>query len=236
MIFTYSSGNNAATALFSRASNGDLEITVTNTKANTNDIANGICQVQFTINTSTVGAPTAFTELMASKIVTVKNGPGTVTGPFDYTPPATDPNLHWSFVPSHPDARTFNLVNVSGGGLTGPGGQPVELIIAANSQPSSNSPQAHNPSFNGSATFFLADSLVPADLKVTDITGVSFSFGTEPETLLACAGPGVYVPPVNPNVGAVPEPATGVMALSALAALAFVRFGKRCGSFLRLAF
>jgi hypothetical protein len=193
--YTFSSGANSATALFQTVAGG-YEVTVTNTEANTGDIANGICQVQWTFNSNTVGQFTSFTELKASKISYAGMGAGTVTGPFDFVPPSTDPDLHWLVDPTA--FNTTSLVNVSGGGLTGPGGQPVELIVAANSIATSNSPASHNPSFNGSASFFVSDSMVPANLTLADILSVKFSFGTGPETVLQ--------PGTGKNV--VPEPSS----------------------------
>jgi hypothetical protein len=172
---------NSATATFINVIGG-YEVTVTNTEANTGDIANGICQVQWTFNPATVGQFTSFTELTASKISYSGKGSGTVTGPFDYKPPSNDPDLHWLADPTA--FNTTSLVNVSGAGLTGPGGQPVELIVAADSVATSNSPASHSPCFDGTASFFLSDSMLPANLSVNDITSVKFSFGTGPETKL----------------------------------------------------
>jgi hypothetical protein len=198
VVYTFSSGSNSATALFHTVAGG-YEITVTNTEANTGDIANAVCQVQWTFNTNTVGQFTNFTELQASKISYSGQGAGTVTGPFDFKPPSNDPDLHWLVDPTA--FNTTSLVNISGGGLTGPGGPADELIVAANSIATSNSPASHSPCFNGSANFFVSDSMVPANLTLNDITGVKFSFGTGPETLLQ--------PGTGMNV--VPEPASLIM-------------------------
>jgi hypothetical protein len=173
---------NAASATFTSVAGG-IEITVTNNEANTGDIANAVSQVQFTFNPATVGQASSLTELSGLEISYSGKGAGTVTGPFDYAPVSNDPNLHWSLDPTN--AHTTSLVNVSGGGLTGPGGQPDELIVALNSMATANSPASHNPSFDGTAHFFLADALVPANLTASDITGVKFSFGTTPETVLS---------------------------------------------------
>jgi hypothetical protein len=183
---------NAASVTFSSVAGG-IEVSVTNTEANTGDIANGISQVQFTLNPSTVGQASGFTELSGSKISYSGKGAGTVTGPFDYNPVSNDPDLHWSLVKTA--SGTTSLVNVSGGGLTGPGGQPVELIVALNSIATANSPAEHSPSFNGTASFFLADSSVPVNLTASDITGVKFSFGTGPEAVLTTTSLSVPEPP-----------------------------------------
>jgi hypothetical protein len=210
---TESGSGNAASVTFSNVAGG-IEISVTNTEANTGDIANGISQLQFTFNPDTVGQASSIMELSGSKISYSGKGAGTVTGPFDYAPISNDPDLHWSL--DQTNSHTASLVNVSGGGLTGPGGKPVELIVALNSVATADSPASHSPSFNGTANFFLADSLVPANLTASDITGVSFSFGTKPETVLA---PGTFVPVLDPQP--VPEPSSlitgGTAALIGLA-------------------
>jgi hypothetical protein len=184
---------NAASATFTTVSGG-FEVSVTNNEPNTGDSAHAISQVQFTFNLQTVGQASAFTELSGSKISYSGKGAGTVTGPFDYTPPSSDPDLHWLL--DQTSSNTTSLVNVSGGGLTGPGGQPDELIVALNSIATANSPASHNPSFNWTANFFLADPLVPANLTANDITGVKFTFGTGPETVLEAVT----------HANAVPEP------------------------------
>jgi hypothetical protein len=220
VIYTLANnGNgNSATALFQTVAGG-YEVTVTNTEANTGDVANAICQVEWTFNTATVGQFTSFTELKASKISYSGQGAGTVTGPFDFKPPPNDPDLHWLVDPTA--FNTTSLVNVSGGGLTGPGGQPVELIVAANSIATSNSPSSHSPNFNGSASFFVSDSMVPANLTANDITSVKISFGTGPETTLETgATPTLFISPV-------PEPSSLIMGGTA-AAIGGLYIARRC--------
>src|SRR5262249_15276522 len=113
-------------------------------------------------------------------------------------PPAGNPSdaLHWQF--STPDSSTVNLFDVSG-----PGGQPDHLIVATGSNPNSSLTNTHIPSFIGEVDFFLAASNVPTDLKLSDISGLKFAFGTGPETPLS-GGTGTYVPPQDQ--AAVPEP------------------------------
>ena len=90
------------------------------------------------------------------------------------------------------------------------GGQPTELIAPAEGNgatyPSTNPGiDAHNPYTIGPGTFVLNLAGVTAD---TTITGVDFSFGTGPDTVLA-AGP---TPPPPPAV--TPEPESFWLALS----------------------
>jgi len=196
---TTNSKGDAATAYF-KAVTGGFEIIVTNTEANTPGSANAISQFQFTIG-GALSTPTAFTEISGNQITYPDTGAGTPTGFVDYKPPSLDPNLHWSLDTSGSPA----LVDVSSPTLTGPGGQPQEMIVALNSVTTDNSLSNFNPSFNGSANFFLAASSVPANLTTAEITSVSFSFGTGPEDKLQ-PGVGTNVPPVG--IQAVPEPST----------------------------
>jgi hypothetical protein len=228
------SKGNSATALFSTVTlNGNtyIEVTVTNTEntnnnshTNTGDVASAIGQVQFTIGGTGLSLPTSFDQLSGSKITySAQNTPGVVTGPFTYNPPSSDPNLRWGFSTS--GTNTVNLVDIDGGGLTGPGGSPVdELIVAANAIPTSNSPISHSPLFNGSASFFLKVASAPTDLQLSNILGVKFSFGTGPEDLLATGATGQHVPPGG-NSGqdvVAPEPSTlATAALGAVFALGY---------------
>jgi hypothetical protein len=203
VVYTISQGNVSAQATFT-AVPGGIEIAVVNTEANTMDAAQAISQLQFTINTATVSLPTSFTRLTG---MTTDFGTPPTTAMEDSSPPAA--SQHWGFSTS--GTTTVNLVDVSGGGLTGPGGQPNHLITATGSTPNSSLAGTHIPSFIGEVDFFLAATTVPSNLTTNDITGVKFSFGTGPETLLASG--------TGSNVAPVPEPAsvtllgTGVLGL-----------------------
>ena len=167
----------SATALF-QAVAGGIEITVTNTEANTLDAGHAISQIQFTFG-GTLGRPTDFTRLM-----------GTTTdfasppAPVDVTSPgATE---HWAY--DSPFGGPVSLWTVDGNGLNGYGGQPDHMIVAAGSTPNDSLTNNHTPSFIGPVHFFLADSQVPASgLTANEITGVRFSFGTGPEVNLEAA-------------------------------------------------
>src|SRR5262249_52272089 len=88
--------------------------------------------------------------------------------------------VHWSYSVSK---GTANLWTVDGNGLSGYGGQPDYLIVAAGSTPNSSLTNTHIPSFIGEVDFFLADHNLTAGQTLTtdDIKSVAFSFGTGPE-------------------------------------------------------
>jgi hypothetical protein len=173
----------AASASFQPVAGG-FEMTVTNTEANTLSDAMAISMIQFTIGGTRLGVPTAFTEL-AGLTTDFKNPPV----PIDVSPPTSA--QHWPFSTSGSVVSLFNV----GGAY---GGQPNHLIVATGSTPNSSLTQTHLPSFEGPVNFFFADTMVPSDLNFSDITGVSFGFGTIP---------GVPLEPGTPG-GNVPEPAT----------------------------
>jgi hypothetical protein len=166
----------SATALF-KAVAGGIEIIVTNTEANTPDAGHAISQIQFTIGGG-LARPTAFREIAGTETDFAGS-----TRAVDVAPTSTQ---HWSF---QSGGSTASLWTVDGNGLVGYGGQPTHLIAAAGSSPDSSLAANHLPSFVGPVDFFLADSSVPADLTLADITGVKFSFGTGPEVNLEAATP-----------------------------------------------
>jgi hypothetical protein len=209
---TTDSKGDSATADFKFVTGG-LEIVVTNTGSATGtDSANAISGVQIFFNTSNVSAPTSFTELSGDQITYAGKGAGTDQGFQDFKGPSKDPNLHWDVVST--GSNSFGLDNVQGGALPGFGGQPAEMIVPLNATTSSNSLSNFNPSFNGTANFFLAFSKLPATLTKSDITDVKFSFGTGPEDSLQ-SGTGSGTTPL-----AAPEPATNLLVLSGLVPVA----------------
>lgn len=199
-----------------QAVSGGINVIVTNTETLTGtlDISHAISQVQFTVGGG-LGLPSSFDSLTAAKI-TYSGTVGTVGPTTTYSPPSMDPNLHWEF--STPAANSVGLATVAGGplGLPALGGGPHELIVQPNSAGNpSLSADSHNPSFNGTATFFLADSTVPPNLTAANITGVSVAFGTGPETTLE----------TTVIASVVPEPST--LAIAGLGGLGFVGYGLR---------
>jgi hypothetical protein len=217
VLYTLStdSKGDSATAYFQTVTvNGktEIEVTVTNTETTTaGDSAQAISDVQFTIGGSSSGSsltlPTSLTELSGNEITYSGQGAGTPIGFVDYSPynATTDPNYHWGFLSS---GTTVSLIDVGNNNPIPGVGQPAEMIVAAGSSATSNSLSNFNPSFNGSANFFLAVSSAPADLTLNDIKNVNFSFGTGPEDKNATAQTGVYVPPNHTTDVAAPEPST----------------------------
>ncbi len=185
----------SATASFTPVSGGFM-MTVTNTEANTPDAAHAISQIQFTIGGSRMGQPTAFTQL--SGTVTDFNG-NTSSQTFTPSSPGQTTLAHWNF--TNVSTSASGVFDV---GPNGPGGQPNYLIVASGSKPNSSLTGTHIPSFVGPVNFFFADSSVPSDLNFSDITGVSFAFGTKPEFPLTPGDPGGGPGPG----GGTPEPAS----------------------------
>src|SRR5438132_8418289 len=110
----------SATALFQTVTGG-IEITLTNTQANTADVGHAISQLRFTIGGTSLTLPSAFTEIAGT--TTDFSQPSVA---IDVKPPAS--NEHWSF---QSGSSTVNLWTVDGNGLNGYGGQPNHLIAAA---------------------------------------------------------------------------------------------------------
>jgi hypothetical protein len=205
VVYTYSSsvgGGVGAQATITSVPGG-IEISVVSTVL-ASDASQAISQIQLDIAGTGLALPTGFTRLVGTE--TDFANPTTHV---DVTPPAGNPSaaLHWQF--STPDSTTVNLFDVNG-----PGGQPNHLIVAPGSNPDSSLTNTHIPSFIGEVDFYLAASNVPTDLKLTDIPGLYFAFGTGPETPLT-GGQGTYLPNTP-----VPEP--GPMVLGSLAGLAGV--------------
>jgi len=191
------SNGNAATADFKFVTGG-IEISVTNTETDTDFVStNAISQIQITIDPSKIGLATDFTRLSGNQISYSGPGAGTDLGFKDFTPPSTDPNLHWAF--STGGTTLVNLFNVGVGGV---GGKPMEMIAPLNGVAQNNGVDNFVPYFNGTANFFLAVPNLPGILDKTVITGVSFSFGTGPDQSLAPGtGSGFSAPAVVPEPG-----------------------------------
>jgi hypothetical protein len=197
--------------------NGEIKIAVTNTESNTANAGQAISQIQFTVGGST-GQPTGFAELVGN--TTDFNGH---TGSVDAKPPTS--TEHWSF---QSPSTTASLWTVDSPGLTGYGGKPNYLIAATGSTPDSSLNGNHQPSFIGEVDFYLTDATLPSngDLKLTDITGLKFAFGTGPDVPLEAAGKETYTPsPLLGGPAAVPEPSSIILVV--LGAVGFLGYGLR---------
>ena len=109
------------------------------------------------------------------------------------------------------------------------GGKPHDLIIGApngsNLYAHSNpSITGHGPSIEGTGTFDL--SFLSGLTSSTTITGVSFEFGTQPETTLRAT--------LTNQTPAVPEPATWAMMVLGFAGVGFMSYRRRSNYSLRI--
>lgn len=211
------SGNSAlnATATFNTSS-GQIVITLTNNlSTGINNLSAGetISDITFTLgNTSGSVAYSAAGSSVSGQLADINNS-GLVT--YETGPGSTNP-LRWlgqanGTVPS----VSGNTVTVEALG----GNQPSQLITPNFSNgvtySNANNISNFNPFVNGSATITLSLSGVTAD---TTVTAATVSFGTRGESTLS----GTPSP-----VTTVPEPATSLLVLSALAPLGGVELIRR---------
>lgn len=169
---------------------GTLTVVLNDTEANPRSAGDLLSSIEITPNGS-VGSPILSSQL--GQLITVTS----TTGPYVTSPGPPD---HWG-------------VGASGGQIVletaGPfavGGKPINMIIGptdgsgnySNSNSSIN--DGHfSPYINGTGTFVIADAAITAN---TTITGVSFNFGTGPDTVLT----GSVCIPGTPNCGSGPPP------------------------------
>src|SRR5579872_5094889 len=193
LVYSFSQGADSATADFKFVAGG-IEMIVTNTESNTGDSANAISQVQVTFaNGMTV--PVALSELSGQLIEFTSHSnsgdAGTLKNfldskPYTYSSSDVFHNGHWEA--SNPTTHSLLLDAL-------PNGPNKQMIAAANSLATAGSMVSQSPFFNGSANFFWADSHLPSKLDTTNITGVTFSFGTGVDVFGTGTGTGTSVPP-----------------------------------------
>ena len=118
--------------------------------------------------------------------------------------PASGPITHWGAVSG--TAGFF----LAAAGIGAPGGSPVDLIIGSGPYTNANpSITGRNPQIEVTGTFNLA---ATGTTSTTVITGVTFEFGTGPDSFL----------PGSPAVTPVPEPTAWALLGTGLLGLAFV--------------
>jgi hypothetical protein len=203
--------------------NGIL-ITLTNTATPSNNYSDGfaVSGLQFQVMGG-LGAPTALLKLDSSQVtLQAASGKGnklipdtitpyTSTGPF----PGPESNRplasHWGFKQA---SGTISLGTVDFQNLGLTGGQPYDLIIPEEMAPFytlNASANSHAPSFNGSATFFLADSAVDSNtvLSNLNIKVLSINFGTGPDIVTNISNNGQTSGPLGgpgPQIQGAPAP------------------------------
>jgi len=171
----------SAAALFQTVSGG-FQVTVTNTNNAMTDSAQAISEFQFALGAGMGGATLA----EISGTTTNFAGSPLITTSVDVTS-NFDTSVHWLFAGTGIPTGTLIDVSDDGAHLTGPGGQPSHMIVAAGvnvGSLTSSLTNDHLPSFIGPVVFRFTDPTVPADLTATNITGVQFAFGTGPEIKL----------------------------------------------------
>src|SRR5215470_15769585 len=161
---------------------GTLTVVLTNTQANPRSAGDLLSSIEITL-TGSQGTPTLSSQAGALINVT----PGAASG----TPVAGSPT-HWGV--------GVSSSNCTGGAscialeTAGPFAQPmapINMIIGPAPYTNSNASIGNfNPYINGTGTFVINDSAVTA---ATTIAGVTFDFGTTPDTFQ----PGTLVPEPN---------------------------------------
>jgi hypothetical protein len=206
------------TSVYDSATNkyDEIEMTVTNTEPFTNDAGNAISGVSFTLG----GSDKIGSFLQLSGNTNDLTSPGSGSGFQSITLAASNAGLagHWQFTSS--GGSTSAILNALSGT------QPNHLIVSYSdtaSSPNGSLDGNHQPSFVGSASFLFSSSVVPSSLTNSDITGVTFQFGTTPENPNA---PGTYVPNQFQQV---PEP-SGIVALLGLSGMGLVGLVRRARS------
>jgi PEP-CTERM motif-containing protein len=180
---------------------GSLTVVLNDTEANPRSAGDLLSGIEI-IPSGSDGTPTLTTQ--AGSLINVT--PGANVG----TPVAGSPT-HWGVA-----ASKGQIVLVTAGGFA-EGGPPINMIIGPAPFTNSNASIGNfNPYIDGTGTFTIADTAITA---ATTITGVTFDFGTTPDTFL----PGSVCTPGSANCGtsppSVPEPSTMALLGTALATL-----------------
>ena len=186
---------------------GTLTVVLTDTQANPRSAGDLLSSIEITPG-GTVGTPSLTSQ--AGTLITVDS----TTGPYTTSP---GPPTHWGVgVATTNCANGTSCIALETAGDFAVGGAPINMIIGppdamgnySNSNSSIN--DGHfSPYINGTGTFVIANSAITA---TTTIAGVTFDFGTKPDTFIT----GVPVP--APLIG---------RGLSALLAIAGVLFGAK---------
>jgi hypothetical protein len=179
----------AATASITAAA-GKLTVVLTDTEANPRSAGDLLSSIEITPS-GTVGSPTLSSQ--TGTLITVASN----TGPYSTSP---GPPNHWGVGISTTHCETgTSCIALETAGPFAVGGAPINMIIgppdASGNYSNGNASVVNghfSPYIDGTGTFVISDSSITA---TTTIAGVTFDFGTGPDTFLA----GVAVP--APRIG-----------------------------------
>jgi hypothetical protein len=202
-----SDGAVAASATF-LAVNGGIEITITNTEADTSAKGQAVSALSFKI--SSLSLPTAFTGITGLDLSSASIGSGgswTLAGtgsPLTPTTVVSDTGSgtidHWGF------STSGSNVTLATAGTDAPGGNPHYMILPSSGTAGGGKSLADghfDPYFIGATNFFLTDAAVSntTNFTMSTFSNVTFGYGT---------GCDVYVGEgtgsVTPFVSSVPLP------------------------------
>ena len=174
----------AATASITVAA-GQLTVVLTDTEANPRSAGDLLSSIEITPS-GAVGSPTLSSQ--AGSLITVASN----TGPYSTS---AGPPSHWGVGVSTTHCETgTSCIALETAGPFAVGGAPINMIIgppdASGNYSNGNASVVNghfSPYIDGTGTFIIFDSSITA---TTTIAGVTFDFGTGPDTFL----PGVLVP------------------------------------------
>jgi PEP-CTERM motif len=189
---------------------GTLLVVLNDTEANPRSAGDLLSSIEITPSGS-AGTPTLSSQ--AGSLITVTS----TTGPYTTSP---GPPTHWG------TGASGSMIVLETAGSFAVGGAPINMIIGppdgSGNYSSANSSITNgnfSPYINGTGTFDIADSAITA---ATTITGVTFDFGTTPDTFLV----GSACTPGTPNCASgpplIPEPSALALVGSALVLFGFV--------------
>jgi hypothetical protein len=193
-----------------------IQIILTNIESNTTSAALAISGISFNVvSNANLAVPSASALKLVHGTEMTFNPQGTDGSTINDTGPFTNSPSHWGY------GVSGSTVTLATAGSTAQGGQPTHLIVAPGSTPDSSLTNSHQPSFDTSATFFIADALVNSNtvLNASDITNVTIYFGTQPDSSSSAPGSGSSGGPGAQPADATAAPAPPSVVLFGLGAV-----------------